>query len=57
MKYYQLKKGEIIKEGDEVEVSNKWNDPPKWQKTICVGGKAPDPKFIAHRTYRRGIKD
>ena len=56
-KYYYLKKGEEIKEGDEVEVSNKWNDPAKWQKTIYAGGLAPDPQFMAHRKYRRLIEN
>lgn len=53
-KYYYLKKGEVIQEGDEVEVSNKWNDPAKWIKSKnCIGDKAPDPQFMAHRKYRR----
>jgi len=55
-KYYYLKKDEIIKEGDDVEVSNSFNDSPKWQKNNCVGQKAPDPQYQAHRTYRRLIK-
>jgi len=55
-KYYYLKKGEKIKEGDEVEVSSKYNDLPKWVKTKCAGQIAPDPQFIAHRKYRRLIK-
>lgn len=56
-KYYILKKGEIIQEGDEVEISNKWNDPPKWVKAILIGSTAPDPQFIAHRKYRRIINN
>jgi len=52
--YYYLKEGEIIQEGDEVEVSAKWNDPPKWVPAgITVGQKAPDPAYISHRKYRR----
>lgn len=51
--YYYLKEGEIIQEGDEVEVSANWNDPPRWEKTKCVGQKAPDPAYISHRKYRR----
>lgn len=58
MKYYYLKKDEIIKEGDECEVSAKWNDEPKWVDAgHTVGRKAPDPQYIAHRKYRRKIKD
>ena len=57
MEYYYLKKGEIIKEGDEVEVSNGWNTPDRWIKSVnCIGGKTPDPQYLAHRTYRREIK-
>jgi hypothetical protein len=56
-KYYHLKEGETIKEGDEVEVSSRYNDDAKWQKTICAGGKAPNPNYIAHRMYRRLITD
>ena len=42
-------------EGDEVEASNSFNDPPKWQITneACVDTRAPNPMFPAHRQYRR----
>lgn len=56
-KYYHLKKGERIEEGDEVEVSANYNDPPKWIKTSCVGSLAPDPQYISHRKYRRLITE
>lgn len=56
-KYYYLKKGEEIKEGDEVEMSAEYNDPPKWVKATCIGQPAPDPQYIAHRKYRRLITD
>lgn len=56
-KYYYLKKGELVQEGDEVEISNSFNDPPKWQKANCIGTEAPDPQYPAHRTYRRLISD
>ena len=57
-KYYYLKKGEVIKDGDEVEVSNSWNDPAKWVKSEnCIGQPAPDPSFISHRKYRRLISE
>jgi len=56
-KYYYLKKGEIIQDGDEVEMSNKYNDPVKWIPAAnTVGQAAPDPQFMAHRVYRRLIK-
>lgn len=52
-KYYYLKKGDIIKEGDEVDIGN-WPD-EKWQKANQIGSEAPDPQYPAHRTYRRLI--
>ena len=55
MNYYYLKEGEIIQEGDEVEMSSNFNDPPLWVPTKCVGQKAPDPAYISHRKYRRPI--
>ena len=53
--YRELKKGEIIQKGDEVEISNSWNDDAKWVQATCVGEKAPDPQYPAHRLYRRKI--
>lgn len=54
--YYYLKKGEIIQEGDECEMSAKYNDPAKWVPAgHTVGQPAPDPKYMAHRIYRRLI--
>lgn len=55
MGYYYLKKDEIIKQGDEVEISNSFNDPAKWVKATLIGGKAPDPMYPAHSIYRRKI--
>ena len=56
MYYYFLKEGEVIREGDEVEVSANYNDPAKWIKSKnCIGGKAPNPNFISHRKYRRAL--
>jgi len=53
--YYYLKKGEIVQDGDEVEMSAKYNDDAKWQKASVhsIGTPAPDPQFMAHRVYRR----
>lgn len=55
--YYYLKKGEIVHDGDEVEMSAKYNDPAKWVKASehSIGTPAPDPQFMAHRVYRRLI--
>ncbi len=53
--YYHLKDGEIIRAGDEVEASNSIHDEPKWEPTreSLIGTAAPDPKYTAHRQYRR----
>jgi hypothetical protein len=53
--YRLLEKGELIQVSDEVEVSEDSSPIAKWQPTLCVGKKAPDPQFIAHRVYRRKI--
>jgi len=52
-----LEKGEIIKDGDWVDVSpDGWRDDPQWSLTSCGGQLVPDPKFSAHRKYRRVMK-
>lgn len=54
--YYYLKHGDLIKDGDEVEMSNSFKDPEKWVKAVLsVGQTAPDPSFPAHRKYRRRV--
>lgn len=56
MNYYYLKEGEIIQEGDEVDICNDgWRDDPVWKETTCVGQPAPDPQYPSHRRYRRKI--
>ncbi len=56
MKYYYLKTGDIIKEGDEVDMCiDGWRDPPNWRPAQCIGKSAPNPKFPSHRKYRRKI--
>ncbi len=56
-KYRRLLKGEIIKEGDEVDMANDFDNDAIWMETICAGEKAPDPRFPAHRQYRREIEN
>ena len=57
MEYYYLRKGNIIKKGDEVDICNDgWRDDPKWVKAKRVGEQAPDPQYVSHRQYRRKIK-
>ena len=54
--YYYLKKGDIIKKGDEVDAcNNPWHDNAKWVKATCIGEQAPDPQYVAHRQYRRRL--
>ena len=54
--YYYLKEGDIIREGDEVDICNDgYRDDPKWVKTGCAGEKAPNPNYISHRQYRRKL--
>lgn len=56
VKWRSLKNGEIIREGDYVDrCRNPWKDDAKWEPTNCVGQKAPDPQYPAHRQYRRII--
>ena len=58
-KYRILEKGEVIRKGDEVEISNSWKDPAKWVDAAehTLGTTAPDPRYPAHRMYRRKIKE
>jgi len=53
MDYRILQEGEIIQEDDEVDISQHLNEEPVWVKTTCVGQKAPNPLYPAHRVYRR----
>lgn len=54
--YRILEKGEIIKDGDEVDNCNDgWRDDPVWVPTTCAGEAAPDPSYPSHREYRRKI--
>lgn len=56
-RYRQLKAGEIIQEGDEVDacVDNRRDD-AKWVPVKHrIGEPAPDPRFPAHSIYRRRI--
>ena len=52
-RYIYLKKGDIVQEGDEAEVSNGWNAEAKWQTVTSGGRVAPDPQYPAHTIYRR----
>lgn len=56
MTYRRLEKDEIIQEGDEVDnCANPWKDDAKWVPATCIGERAPDPQYPAHRQYRRKI--
>ena len=53
VEYRILQDGEIIQDGDEVDISQHLNEEPVWVKTTCAGQKAPNPLYPAHRVYRR----
>ncbi len=52
--YRYLKDGEILKEGDEVNLSFPWNSKPEWIKTTIVGSLVPSILSLGVR-YRRKI--
>ena len=56
--FYYLNEGEIICYGDQVEVSARAKDDPKWEAVPqhMVGKPAGDPKCEAHSTYRRRLQ-
>ena len=57
-KYRRLKKGEIVKEGDEVDACvDGWRDDPIWEpvKRHSIGRLAPDPQYPSHSQYRRPV--
>ena len=55
--YRILEFNEIIQEGDEVDMcDDPWRESPLWKPTIFIGGRVPDPRFPAHRIYRRRIQ-
>jgi hypothetical protein len=54
--YRRLRAGEIIRPGDEVDAcADGWRDAPRWQPAAdyTIGKPAPDPRYPAHRQYRR----
>ena len=55
--YRTLEAGEIIQAGDEYDnCANPWKDWPKWVPVNkMIGEIAPDPRYPAHRQYRRLI--
>lgn len=56
--YYYLEKGDIIKEGDEVDACRDgWRDDPIWEKVKHrIGCPAPDPQYPAHSVFRRKLE-
>ena len=55
--YYYLKAGEIVQEGDEVDVCNDgWRDAPKWVPAKhTIGRPASNPMCVSHAKYRRRL--
>lgn len=53
-----LEAGELIQAGDETDRSvDSWKDWPKWEPVHPkdIGQPAPDPRFVAHRIFRRWV--
>jgi len=58
VEYRYLEKDEIIQKGDETDYCrDPWRDPPIWMLALNIGEKAPDPRFPAHRIYRRRVTE
>ena len=57
--YRHLTKGELIREGDEVNACrNGYRDDLVWIKVKHrIGDPAPDPDFIGHSQFRRKISE
>ena len=58
MEYRRLEKNEIIQNGDEIDrCVDAWRDDPVWESVHpdSIGDIAPDPKYPAHRQYRRPV--
>ena len=51
--YYYLEDGDIIQDGDEMDISNYKDEETKWVKATCIGSKAPNPCYPAHTIFRR----
>lgn len=58
VKWRRLNKGEIVEAGDWVDAcSDGWRDDPVWKLAgRSVGKPAPDPRFPAHRIFRRVLE-
>lgn len=58
MTFRRLEKGEVIREGDEVDgCADPWRDDPRWEPAHNIGEPAPDPQYPAHRQYRRRVAE
>jgi len=56
VKWRNLKHNEIIRKGDWVDMCRDgMKDNPVWKPATCIGKKAPDSSYPAHRIYRRLI--
>ncbi len=51
-----LEKGEIVEKSDWIDSTNDgWNNDPIWKPATRIGEAAPDPRYPAHRVFRRII--
>lgn len=58
--YRSLKEGEVVQPGDELDCCrNPWRDYPVWRPAPQedIGTRAPDPRYVSHRQYRRKIDE
>lgn len=56
MEYRILQEGEIVQLGDETDnCRDAWRDDPVWEPVseLMIGRAASDPRYPAHRIYRR----
>jgi len=59
MSWRRLEKGEIIREGDQIDAcADGWRDQPKWEPVGpgSIGKPASDPKYPSHCQYRRKVE-
>ena len=57
--YYYLQDGDLVRDGDEYDAcADAWKDWPDWKPVLqtMIGGRAPDPQYIAHTKFRRQIR-
>ncbi len=54
-KYRILCEGEIVDDGDQVDISDRADDDSVWVLATNIGEKIPDPSRLDNRIYRRRV--